>query len=81
MLTLSVALGIVALGVFAYLVLKFAGEWQLRNKMMEKARRLERQGVKPAGSSLSHGMCLHKTTSKIIPDQMESLVWYKRLMG
>lgn len=80
MLTLSVALGIVALGVFAYLAMKFAGEWQLRKKMMQKARRLERQGVKPAGSSLSHGMCLNKQNSRIVPDQMESLVWYKRLM-
>lgn len=78
--TLSVALGIVALGVFAYLAMKFAGEWQLRSKMMEKADRLERQGVKPAGSSLSHGMCVNKQTSELIPDQMESLVWYKRLM-
>jgi len=80
MSTLSVALGIVALGVFAYLAFKFAGEWQLRNKMMQKADRLERQGVKPAGSSLSHGMCLHKKSANIVPDQMESLVWYKRLM-
>ncbi|MFL1466847.1 hypothetical protein [Marinobacter sp. HN1S83] len=80
MLTLSVALGIVALGVFAYLALKFVGEWQLRNKMMRKACRLERQGVKPAGSSLSHGMCLNKQNAVIVPDQMESLVWYKRLM-
>ncbi len=80
MLTLSVALGIAALGVFAYLALKLAGEWQLRNKMVKRAHHLKRQGVEPAGSSLSHGMCLDKQSARIVPDQMESLVWYKRLM-
>lgn len=80
MLTLSLALGIAALGFFIYLGLKLAGELQLSNKMTRKAKRLELQGVIPAGSSLSHGICVHKESRRIVPDQMESLVWHKRLM-
>jgi hypothetical protein len=80
MLTLSVVLWIAATGVLAYFLLKVSGELRLRARMKHKAARLERQGIKPAGASLSHGMCRDKNNGRIVPDQMESLVWYKRLM-
>lgn len=81
MLTLSLALGVLAMGLLIYLLLVFIGEVQLRAKMKKNASRLEREGVLPAGASLSHGLCVNKATRELKADQMKSLVWYKRLMS
>lgn len=64
----------------AYFFLTLTSELLLRFKMKRQEKALQEQGIKPAGSSLSHGMCQHKKTGKLVSDQMESVAWYKRLM-
>lgn len=79
MLTLSLGLIILALGLLAYLLLVFLGEVQLRIRMKKNEIRLEREGFLPAGGSLFHGLCINKQTRDLKASQMKSLAWYKRL--
>lgn len=52
-----------------------------RKKMMKKRdEQLRDEGVSPYGSSLSHGMYVNRD-GKIVSDQKESLIWYKRLLA
>lgn len=62
--------------------LLFSALWNQgqRKKMKAKEYNLRRAGITPYGSTLSHGMCIDTNTNKIVSDQKESIMWYKRLI-
>lgn len=70
---------IMMLGFVFYVLIKSIIEYRLILKMKAKEKKLRNIGVYPSGSSLSHGMCVNRSTGKIEHDQIESISWYKRL--
>lgn len=51
-----------------------------RNKMKAVEDKLDKAGVTPSGSTLSHGMYVNKSNGELVADQKPSAVWYKRLI-
>lgn len=76
----SIIFIIVAIGLFLFTVISFYTEFSLRKKMKNREKLLKKSGISPHGASLSHGMCIDKNTNKIVSDQRESSIWYKRLI-
>lgn len=62
-----------------YLAFKLVYDLYLCNKMYQREKELEQQGIKPYGSTLSHGMCYDRENKTLVADQKKSLAWYRRL--
>jgi hypothetical protein len=83
MFTMSILLIIISiacLSIGANYVLYAFSDSKQRNGMKQKENNLKKAGITPFGSTLSHGMCINTTNNKLVADQKESVVWYKRLV-
>ena len=72
-------IALVASTIILVQITSIVGDHKLRKKMKSTEKNLEKAGIHPFGSTLSHGMYVNKKTRKIKADQKHSTIWYKRL--
>lgn len=80
MSTLLIILTIIGLTLASNILYSAIWNQNQRKQMKEIENNLRRAGITPYGSTLSHGMCIDTKTNRLISDQKESIMWYKRLI-
>jgi hypothetical protein len=80
MSVLLIIFSIAGLALAANFFLYAISDSKQRSGMKNKELNLEKAGISPYGSTLSHGMCINTKTNKLVADQKESVMWYKRLV-
>lgn len=80
MSVLLIIISIAGLAIAANFLLYSISDSKQRNKMKRKEINLEKAGISPYGSTLSHGMCINTKTNRLVADQKESAMWYQRLV-
>ncbi|PMG77315.1 hypothetical protein BCU84_10925 [Shewanella sp. 10N.286.51.B7] len=78
--TILIILTVIGFTIAANIFISAFWNHNQRNKMKKKESDLRKAGITPYGSTLSHGMCIDTRTNKLISDQKESIMWYKRLI-
>jgi hypothetical protein len=80
MSVLLIIISIACLALAANYFLYTISDSKQRSGMKLKEVALDRAGINPYGSTLSHGMCINTKTNKLVSDQKESVMWYQRLV-
>jgi lipopolysaccharide export LptBFGC system permease protein LptF len=75
-----IIISIVSLSVAVNYFLYALADSKQRDGMKQKEINLKKAGITPYGSTLSHGMYINTKTNKLVADQKESVMWYKRLV-
>lgn len=79
MYLLYVIVAIISLSFLLNQLFTIFDDYKQRQKMKSVEQKLEKAGVTPYGSTLSHGMYINTSKNKLVADQKQSAVWYKRL--
>lgn len=80
MFTVYIVLTLIGVTIALNQLFSIVSDDKQRNKMQVVENKLEKAGVTPSGSTLSHGMYIDKNTNKLVADKKASAVWYKRLI-
>ncbi|MCG7566564.1 hypothetical protein FIU82_01775 [Pseudoalteromonas sp. THAF3] len=80
MYILYILIALVGLTLTLNQVFSIVADERQRNKMKAVEDKLDKAGVTPSGSTLSHGMYVNKSNGELVADQKPSAVWYKRLI-
>lgn len=77
---LLIIISIVGASVAVNFALYALSDKKQRTAMKYKESNLKKAGITPYGSTLSHGMYINTKTNKLMQDQKESIMWFKRLV-
>lgn len=80
MFTVYIVIALIGVTITLNQLFSIVADDKQRNKMQAVEKRLEKAGVTPSGSTLSHGMYIDKSTNRLVADKKPSAVWYKRLI-